>query len=339
MVLTCALVAAGCGVLPGTGDSDAGVSATGFNTPTPDFATPLPTATPTAVPTVTPTPSPTAPPVPTPTPLVDDPYTTFLAQMRAIFTAADKEAAVNALVPAPIPLTIPADAELQRVQLDYGRWNLWSDVTGEFSAFQVANVVVELTFLTTASVDELRPAYHDPITAAGFRVDNDSFEEGRFSDVSYELNSGLFGPGRGGLARVSIIGQGDKNFVQVEINTELGTEGSPAITEWPSVFPVPFPGAFTYVSGQAVALEDGIEISATGDWTLGVNTDRQAILREVQGEYPTSSVTVGENIVQSDDDAPASTTLAHVTGSNGTVSVDSVPEATTITFRLLSLPG
>jgi hypothetical protein len=339
-IATCAALAVGCGVLPGTGDSDGdSVGTEGFETPTPDFSTPVPTATPTAIPTVTPTPSPTAPPEPTPTPRVDDSYATFLAQMRAIFTAADKEAAINVLVPAPIPLTIPSDAALERVRLDYGRWDLWSQVTGEFSAFQVASVVVELNFLTSATVDDLRSAYNDPLIAAGFRVDNDSFEEGRFSDVSYELNGGLFGPGTGGLARVSIIGQGDQNFVAVEISTELGTEGSPAITEWPNIFPVPFPGAFTYVSGQAVAGESGIEVISSASWSFGVNTNRAAILEEVMGEYPTASVTMGDTIDQADDDAPASTTLAHINGSTGSVSVDSVPEATTIEFRLLSLPG
>jgi hypothetical protein len=70
-----------------------------------------------------------------------------------------------------------------------------------------------------------------------------------------------------------------------------------------------------------------------------VNTDRRAILVEVQGEYPTASVTMGEVIDQADEDEAASTSLEHITGSTGTVSVDSVPEATTITFRLLSLPG
>lgn len=346
-LLTVAMLAAGCGLLPGTGgdDNDAILPGTEPGTGTPGasaFATPVPTATPTPIPTPTPTPSPTPEPEPTPTPQIADSYATFLGQIRSVFSAGDKEAAINALVPAPIPLLIPDDAVLERVQLDYGRWDTWQNVTGEFSAFQIASVVVELTFLTDAPVEDIRGAYQDPLLNAGFEVESDDFEEGQFSDVSFGLNGGVFGPGRGGEARVSIIRLGERNSVTVRISTELAEESSPPLMDWSELFAVDnaFPGAFTYASTTAVRLESGIEVAASADWTLGVSiNDLVQALETLVAQYPTNSIEVGDTIQQVGDDDPATVEMDHGNGSTGTITVDSVPEATTLTFRLLSLPG
>lgn len=280
-------------------------------------------------------------PLPTATPSVGDSYTTFLGQVRAVFTAADKEAAINALVSAPIALEIPADAEFERLQVEFGRWDLWADATGEFPPVdRAASIVVEYSFLTDAPIDDIRIAYREPILAEGFAVKSDNVEPGQFADTTYELNSGLQRPGQGGVARLSAFRQGDRNFVQFEIELELNVDAGPAITEWPMVFPVPCPGDFTYFTGRGIALDDGIEVSGSASWTLGARApDRRAILETVMAEYPTSSIVLSGNISQASDGDAAITTMAHPTGSAGSIGVDAVPEATTIGFRILSLPG
>lgn len=339
--MTLVVLAAGCGVLPGTESSSTQGETDGFDAPTPVFNTPFPTATPTPVPTSTPVPSPTSAPVPTATPAVGDSFTTLLRQVRTVFTAADKQAAINALVPAPISLEIPADAELERLQLEFGRWDLWADATGEFPPVdRAASVVVEYSFLTNAEIDDIRIACREPILAEGFTVKSDSVEPGQFSDTTYELNSGLQRPGQGGIARLSALRQGDRNFVQFEIELELNVDGGPAITEWPTLFPVPFPGDFTYFIARGTALDEGVEVSASASWTLGARaTDRRAILETVMDEYPTSSIVLSDLINQASDNDVAITTMTHPTGSAGSIGVDVIPEATTIEFRILSLPG
>lgn len=148
--------------LPGTESSSTQGETDGFDALTPVFNTPFPSATPTPVPTSTLVPLPTPAPVPTVTPAVGDSFTTLLRQVRTVFTAADKQAAINALVPAPISLEIPADAELERLQLEFGRWDLWADATGEFPPVdRAASVVVEYSFLTNAEIDDIRIAYRD----------------------------------------------------------------------------------------------------------------------------------------------------------------------------------
>lgn len=342
-LLTLALIVGGCGVLPGTGGDSAQpvVTGTPSGLSTPSFSTPVPTATPTPVPTPTPTPSPTPLPVPTPTPTVDDSYTAMLASVRQVFNAPDKEAAIADLVPLPIPLTIPDDADVERLQIEYGRWDLWAAATGEFPPVdRAASVIIELSLLTADPIDDLRVAYREPLLAAGFAVDNDSSESGQFSDTSFVLNGGLLRPGRGGVARVTVLRQGEQNLLQFEISVELNTDSNPSITAWPTLFEVSFPGDFTYFTALAVAIDDGVEVSSTARWTLGAQaTDRRAILETVMEEYPTGAVSVGETIDQAGDDAPAITTLEHTTGSSGSIRVDVIPEATTIEFRMLALPG
>jgi len=68
-------------------------------------------------------------------------------------------------------------------------------------------------------------------------------------------------------------------------------------------------------------------------------TDRRAILETVMDEYPTSSIVLSDLINQASDNDVAITTMTHPTGSAGSIGVDVIPEATTIEFRILSLPG
>ncbi len=333
------LALGGCGILPGSGNDDGG-STLITSTPRP-IVTPTPTATPAPTATSTPSPTPTPPPTPTPTPTIDDSFSRLVSAVRAIFSAEDKEAAINALVPSPIDLEIPADAVVERIELEYGRWDRWAAVTGAFPPVdRAASVVINMTFITSAPLDDLSAAYRSALVDAGFGVDTEDSEPGLFSDTKYQFGPGVLQIGRGGQARFSALKQGDTNIVQFELELELNSDSVPALTEWPSMFVVPFSGDFTYFEASAVPDLDGIEVSVSALWTLGIrDADRRATLETLLEQYPIENVALSGEISQAAPDAIAVTTFTHPTGAAGSIAVDAIPEATIIEFRMLAFPG
>lgn len=349
LAATLCLVAAGCGVLPGTGDQGTQVV---LAEPTLPAASPTPiqfdsggeaTPEPSTGPTAAEAPTATSPPAPTPTPAVEDSYTTFLAAVRSVFTAADKESAIAALVPVPVDLFIPDDAVLEQVVLTYGRWDTWSDITGRFAPIDTAaQVTITVSMTTSAPVDELAEAYTVAFSGAGFVVADDSGSDGQFSDISYELNGGRFTRGRDGEGRVTVNRSGDANFLAVEMSVELNQDSRPALTEWPGaeVFPVPFSGGFYLFTATAVPGAEGVSVASTADWIIrGQLPDMGALLETMAAEYPTGSVTLSDQIAAPQSGETATTTFEHVTGSAGTVQAEVTTDGTIIQITATSLPG
>ncbi len=343
------LILAGCGVLPGTGDEGTQVvlaePTLPAASPTPiqfdaDEPTPEPSS---AGPTPTESPTATAPPAPTPTPTVDDSYTTFLASLRSIFTSADKEAAIGALVPIPVDLFIPDDAELEQVELQYGQWDRWSDITGRFAPVDTAaQVIISISMTTATPVDDVAEAYTVAFSGAGFVVADDNGSPGQFSDVSYELNGGQFTRGRDGSGRVTVNRSGDANFVAVEMAVELSQDSRPALIEWPGTeaFPVPFSGGFYLFTATAIPGAEGVSVASTADWIIrGQLPDMGALLETLSAEYPTATVELSDQIAAPASGETATTTFLHTTGSAGTVQAEVTTDGTIIQITATSLPG
>lgn len=335
------VLATACGVLPGTTTTD-------VPTPGPTSsvtAVPLPTSTPTptATPRPTPTPRPTVTPLPTPTPTpsVADSYTASLTEIRALFNSANTESGIGGLVPLPFAMPIPDDALIERIELEYGRWDFRESITGTFPPVdQAASVRVLVTFQTNVAVEELRQQYADIILAEGYVATTDQSQEGTFADTQYDLNGGFTrARGRDGEARVAVFRQGDSNLAQVEFNAELASDTQPPIMGWPSLFAVPFSGGFTQVVISAQRGDNGIQVVSEADWTFGVQTTNTgAALQTLIDEYPVNNITLGAPSVSAPD-APAVVTLTHPTGSTGDITVRLDFDSTAIQFDMVSLPG
>lgn len=337
------VLATSCGVLPGTSsDDDGGGVVTGV---TPGTSTPIPTQTPIPTPTSrpTPTPRPTATPLPTPTPTpaITDSYTASVAEVRALFSSSDPEAGIGALVPLPFALPIPADAELERVNLEYGRWDFRENITGSFPPVdQAASVTVVVAYQTEEEVDALRAQYEAILLPLGYTVLFDQSEPGSFADTQYGLNGG-FTQARGpdGEAQVSIFRQGDRNFVQVSLSVELTSDVGPPLLAWPTLLTPPLSGGFTYVDVEATRQDDGIVVVNNADWTFGVRTTNTgATLQTIADAYPVNNITLGEPNA-GPADSPAVVEMSHPTGAEGSITVNLVIDATQIDYVLVSLPG
>ena len=334
------ILATACGVLPGTssgggGGDDALPGATTGPRPT---ATPIPSPTPR--PTSTPRPTATPLPTPSPTPAVTDSYTDVLAAMRSLFATETIEADLAEIVPLPFPIPIPVDAELERIEVAYERADFWEGITGQFPAVDTAAwVSVTIGFLTQLDVDTLRATYEVEPLAGGYIVELDQFEAGSFSNVRYELNGGPLQRGRDGETEISIIRQADSTFVDIQVQAELNSDPVPALTEWPTLFAVPFPGGYTKFSALAIEGARGIEVAATGEWTLGSRGSSQiATLETLVEEYPVNGLAVTQS-VSTGDDSQAVATITHVTGSTGTISITFDRDHTNIVVALASLAG
>lgn len=345
-VLTFAVLVAGCGVLPGTGDSGTQVileePTLPAASPTPiEFAEGDPTPTPTAGPEPTEAPTATPLPEPTATPSVDDSYTAFLQTLRRIFAAADKETAIGELIPVPVDLFIPDDAVLEQLEVGYGRWDLWGNITGRFPPIDTAaQVTLSVSMSTSADIDEIADTYAVAFSGAGFVVASDNSLDGQFSDISYELNGGVFSRGRDGAGRVNVLRQGDTNFLQVQMSVELSQDSTPPLIEWPQVFPMPFSGNFYVFGATAVPGADGISIASEAEWIIGGQiSDVGGLLETLAAEYPTTTVTLAETISAPASGDTATATFQHLTGSAGTIQARVTTDGTIVEIVATSLPG
>lgn len=341
------LVAGGCGLLPGGGGDETVVTfpepTLSPITPTPiEFPTAEPTPTPTPRPTAVPLPTPTELPTPTPTPVVEDAYATFLGQMRAVFSAEDKVEAIGALVPIPVDLLIPADADLQELQVGFGRWDVWERITGRFPPIDTpAYVTLNLSLETSTGVDELRDFYATAFEGAGFEEAENNSRDGQFSEIAYELNGGLLSRGRDGAGNVNALRQGDTTFLLLQVALELNSDSEPGLVDWPSIFEVPFPGDFYQFGAVAVDGTDGISVSSTADWIIRAQlSNLEGAVETLSGAYPTSEVTLGDGdvaVVQGGNSATV--TFEHRNGTEGTIQLSVSTDGTTISVRAVSLPG
>ena len=345
-VLTFAVLVAGCGILPGTGDGETRVQleepTLPAASPTPiEFEEGAPTPTPTAGPEPTEAPTATPLPEPTPTPSVDDSYTAFLQTIRRVFAAADKEAAIGELIPLPVDLFIPDDAELQQLQVGYGRWDLWGNITGRFPPIDTAaQMSLSISMSTSADIDEVADTYAVAFSGAGFIQASDNSLEGQFSDISYELNGGVFSRGRDGAGRVNVLRQGDTNFLVVEMSVELSQDSTPALIEWPDVFPMPFSGNFYRFDATAVPGADGVSVASEAEWIIGGQvSDVGGLLETLAAEYPTTTVTLADTITAPASGDTATTTFQHLTGSSGTIQATVTTDGTLVEIVATSLPG
>ena len=346
IVATLAVLVAGCGVLPGTGDNGTQVilaePTLPAASPTPiEFETGEPTPTPSVGPAPTEVPTATPIPEPTPTPSVDDSYTTFLETLRRIFAAADKEAAIGEVIPLPVDLFLPDDAVLEELEVGYGRWDLWGDITGRFPPIDTAaQVTLSISMSTSADIDEIADAYRVAFREAGFVEASDNSLEGQFSDVSYELNGGLFSRGRDGEGRVNILRQGETNFLVVDMSVELAQDSRPPIIEWPSVFPMPFSGNFYQFGATVVPGADGISISSRAQWIIGGQvSDVGGLLETMAEEYPAPTISLGETISAPASGDTATATFQHLIGSAGTIQATVTTDGTLVEIVSTSLPG
>ena len=345
-VLAFAVLVAGCGVLPGTGDSGTQVIVA---EPTLPAASPTPlvfdegAAAPTATPRPAPTQAPTATPLPepTPTPSVDDSYTAFLQSMRRVFAAADKEAAIGELIPIPVDLFIPDDAVLEQVEVGYGRWGLFGDITGRFPPIDTAaQVTLSISMSTAADVDEIADTYLVAFSGAGFVEASNNSVSGQFSDRSYELNGDIFSRGRDGGGRVNVLQQGDSNFVVVEMAVELSQDSTPALIEWPDAFPMPFSGSFYRFDATAVPGAEGVSVASEAEWIIGGQvSDVGGLLETLAAEYPTTTLTLADAISAPASGDTATATFQHLTGSAGTIQATVTTDGTLVEIVATSLPG
>lgn len=345
-VLAVAVLVAGCGVLPGTGDSGTQVileePTLPAASPTPiEFEPGEPTAEPTAGPTPTEVPTATPLPVPTPTPSVDDSYTTHLANLRRIFAAADKETAIAELIPIPVELFIPEDAVLEQLEVRYGRWDLWGSITGRFPPIDTAaQVSLTVSMSTSADVDAIAGTYGVAFREAGFVVATDNSLAGQFSDISYELNGGLFSRGRDGAGRVNVLRQGETNFLIVDMSVELSADTVPPLINWPDVFPMPFSGNFYEVGATAIPGADGISVASQARWIIGGQvSDVGGLLETLAAEYPAPTITLGDTISAPPSGDTATATFQHLTGSAGTIQAQVTTDGTLVDIVSTSLPG
>lgn len=345
-VLTFCVLVAGCGVLPGTGGDDG--TQVILEEPTLPAASPTPiefgpgdptptvpdAPTPTEVPTATPLPEPTA------TPSVDDSYTTFLQAIRRVYAAADKEVAIGELVPIPVDIFIPDDAILESLEVGYGRWDLWGNITGRFPPIDTAaQVTLSVSMSTSADIDEIADTYAVAFNGAGFVVANNNSVSGQFSDISYELNGGIFSRGRDGAGRVNVLRQGDTNFLQIDMAVELSQDTQPPIIEWPTVFPMPFSGNFYRFEAIAIPGADGVSVASEAEWIIGSQvSDVAGLLETLAAEYPTPSISLGEIAAPASGDT-ATVTFAHLNGTAGTIQASVNTDGTIVEIVATSLAG
>jgi len=336
-LLAVSLLASACGLLPGTSDNEPD-NAVGGPTAAP-LPTPTATPTPTPRPTVTPRPTATPLPTPSPTPVVVDSYTELLAQVRALFSSNDLETDIATLVPLPFPIPVPQGVVLQRVDMAFDRADVWERITGQFPAVDTpARVDLTIAFLTDEPVDALRELFSTEPLAAGFVVETDEFDPGKFSEVVYELNGGVLQRGRDGQVRVNIFRQGEQSLVELRIAAELNQDSAPGIVGWPlSVFTVPFPGDYTNLGAQGFKSSAGVEVVARARWTLGTRGSSEAdALDTLIAEYPSNGITLGDVV---NTGTTALVDIDHRTGSSGNISISFIDTFTQISIELLSLPG
>ncbi|MGI9624880.1 MAG: hypothetical protein ACR2PK_18770 [Acidimicrobiales bacterium] len=342
-LLTFGLIVAGCGVLPGTGSGGSSTQAgdtTTAGTPV-VFPTTAPTSTPTPAPTPTRAPTVTPLPEPTPTPSVNDSYTGLVESVRAIFSAPDIEAAIAEIVPVPIPMAIPPDAVLEQVELEYGQFSKWGQITGGFPPIDTpARVAISVSFLTAANIETLREVFISAFEDAGYLMVSDNSSPGQFADVSFELNGGSFSRGKDGEGRLNALQQGETNFVQLEMDVELDQDTQPSIIDWPLIFPMPFSGGFVEYSASGRTGSDGIEVSSSADWLIGVRvSDVTGVLETMAAEYPSGALTVGEGVTESPTSETSVVTFRHVTGSSGSIAAFVSSEGTNLDIIAVSMPG
>lgn len=264
----------------------------------------------------------------------------MLSSVRALFDSSNPVDDIAELVPLPFAIPIPDDARLQRVDLAYGRWDLWEQITDQFPPIDTAaDVVVSAGFLTDQDVDSLREQFGVAPLEEGYVVISDDSRPGSFSDVVYELNGGVLSRGRDGEYRVSIFRQGDETFVEFRVRAELDEDADPPLASWPDLFTIPFSGDFTGLAIVAIKSADGIEVVSDAQWILGARgSSQEAAMQTLTAEYPTSAITI-KDTVSTGTNAAAVATISHSTGSSGAITLDFTQEYTTIDIRLLSLPG
>ena len=117
-------------------------------------------------------------------------------------------------------------------------------------------------------------------------------------------------------------------------------DSRPPLTDWPTLFPVPFSGGFYLFAATAVPGAEGVSVVSTADWIIrGQLPDMGALLETMGEEYPTDSVTLSDQIAAPQSGDTATTTFEHVTGTEGTITAEVTTDGTTIRITATSLPG